>query len=195
MPSRILCKIVGAQGRIIAQASRDRIDPVWALTAGFAIGALHELPHGRTKLHFFRIRAAQPHQRSRFRARASAQPLRHRRIRHVSKPRRIELDLDLLETERTNDIAMRSARPKENRRRAGNDRLAEFGLVGTAAEYAKREQRPIMRMLRNARSTPVDNSSDLGSAEIAQTISIPGRRPFHIGRAKRSVNREFIQTR
>ena len=76
---------------------------------------------------------------------------------------------------------MRSARLKENRRGAGDEVFAELGLVGTAAEDDKREQRPIMRMLRNARMAPVDNSSDLGSAEIAQTLSIREGRPLISG--------------
>src|ERR1700678_2311895 len=178
MPPHGLCELVDLQRYIRVEPSRDRSDPIGRIALGPDIRTFHETPHRRAKSFFARLCAAKTHKVSNLRACASVQPSRHRHIRHGSKPRRIELDLDLLETERADDIAMRSARLKENRRGAGDEVFAELGLVGTAAEDDKREQRPIMRMLRNARMTPVDNSSDPGSAEISQTLSIREGPPF-----------------
>jgi hypothetical protein len=86
----------------------------------------------------------------------------------VSKPGRIELNLDLFESDRRGCVAMARASAIEDCGWAGDEFLPGLSLIQIGADHKKRKNGPVMSVLLHAGVAPVDNPSDTGSAEVPQ---------------------------
>jgi hypothetical protein len=86
----------------------------------------------------------------------------------VSKPGRIELNLDLFEANRGGCVAMARAGAIEDRGWAGDELPPNLSLIQIGADHKKRKNGPVMCVLWHAAVAPVDNPSDTDSAEAPQ---------------------------
>ena len=177
MPSQILCKLRYLECWIVAKPIYDRANPTRSCILRLSRCTLHEDAQRHTEAIFASPQGTKPRQNSCVRTRAPAQPLGDGNVRNpcVPKPSRVELDLNLLEASRADDVAMDGAGPIEGRRGTGDGRLAEFRPTGISTHHEDRQQRPAMRVLWDAGITPVDDPSNHRSIKASQHPAVPKR--------------------
>jgi hypothetical protein len=160
-------KVADFQSRVLPQATGDRADPARRLTLGLSARPSEEPSERFTQLNLGCSRLARVSEVSRLPADGTSDPRHHWQTwkQLASNPAWIELDLDLLESNRRSGVAMTRAGAIEDRRRPGDEVLPELGLVQIGADHEERKNRPVMGVLWHASVTPVDDPSDTGPAE------------------------------
>jgi hypothetical protein len=169
MPACLSREVADFQGRVFREAAGDRANPPRRLTLGLPARPFEEPLERCTKAIFGYPCFASTSEVSRVSPGTISDPPRHGQSwQPASKPGRIELDLDLFESNRSGRIAMSRAGAIKDRGRAGDEFLPDFSLVPIGAEYKERKNRPVVGVLWHAGVAPVDDPSDRGSAEASQ---------------------------
>jgi hypothetical protein len=138
-PGRVAPHVAGEIGyskrRVIAELLTNHLYPARRLAHGLGVGTLHESPESSTKMLFVHSRYAAARQCAGRGASLSAKPPGDGFCRHqlASQPSRVELDLNLLEAEGPNGVAMRGPRLVKDCRGARDLGPTQFGLVDIAA--------------------------------------------------------------
>src|SRR6185437_16998518 len=126
MPPDFIRQTGHTRRRIRLQTPLDPTEPRGCGTPPLGGAAFDQPAQGGTQLLLGYIAVAPLRQQACQRSAAAADPPLHGHVRIAGalEPRRIELDLDLLESRRGYVVAVGRPRPIENRRWAGNRQLA-----------------------------------------------------------------------
>jgi hypothetical protein len=131
MPACLPGKVADFQSRVFTEASRDRANTARRFKFGLLAGTLQEPSERRAKTACGCFSFAGVGEESRLPSDTTSDPQHHGLAwqQAASKPRGIELNLDLFESDRRDRVAMRCTGTIENRGRTGDEPRAEFGLV------------------------------------------------------------------
>ena len=131
MPPYLSREVADVQGRVLPEASVDRANPARRLTPGLSACNLQEPLERCTKVIFGCRYFASMSEAPRLARGTTSVPPHHGQSwnQPASKPVRIELDLDLFESNRRGRLAMSRPGAIEDGRGARDERRADFSLV------------------------------------------------------------------
>lgn len=169
MPACLYRELADCQVRVFPEALGDRADPARCLALRLPTRPCQEPLQRAANLVLRGFCLANVSEVPRLPADETSYPQRDGQTREqpASEPGRIELDLDLLESDRRGCIPMTRAGPIEDRGRPGDEPLPHFSLVQIRTEHKERKDGPIVGVRRHAGVAAVDDSSDTGAAEAS----------------------------
>ena len=172
MPACLYRQLADSQVWVFPEAFGDRADPARRPALRLPARPFQEALQRGANLTFRSCCLANVSEISRLPADETSDPQCDRQTRKqpVSEPGRIELDLDLLESDCRGRIAMTRAGPIEDRGRPRDEPLPQFSLVQIGADHEQRKNGPVVCVRRHAGVAAVDDPPDTGAAEALQQV-------------------------